>query len=199
VKSQLEKAGDLVSRIVAGDKTAESELVEQYSTGVQIMLLKKTGSQQLSEDICQEAMIVTLKKLRMGGLQKPESLPAFIQKTATYLFFDHIRKEKKHIHLGDGIISVLAPHYDNKAKIIDQQQAAALLGELLDQLSISRDREILRRFYLREEDKAVICKDMDLSSTHFARVLYRARQRIRELINERAELKSLLFRSLLDD
>ena len=199
MKLQVEMACDLVSRIMAGDAIAESELVEQYSTGVRLMLLKKTGNQSLSNDICQEALIITLKKLRVGGLNKPESLSAFIRKTAVYLSVDHFRKEKRYIHLEDGIISLQVPHYDEKAKTIDHQLAGTLLEELLDQLSVERDREILRRFYLHDEDKTTICRDLDLSSTHFDRVLYRAKQRMRVLIKQRGELKSLLFGSLLDD
>ena len=163
------------------------------------MLIKRTGNLQLSDDICQEAIIVTLKKLRAGALRKPESLPAFIQNTAANLFIGHYRKEKRYIHLENGIISLQASHSDNKAKTIDHQHASTLLEELLDQLSIERDREILRRFYLRDEDKEIICKDLGLSSAHFDRVLYRARKRMRKLIKERPELKSLLFGSLLDD
>lgn len=196
---QVEKACGLVSRILAGDAAAESEMVEQYSTGIRLMLLKRTGNHSLSKDICQEVMIVTLKKLRAGGLNKPASLSAFIRKTAVYLSIDHFRKEKRYIHLEDGIIALQAPHYDKKAKTIDHQNVGTLLEELLDQLSVERDREILRRFYLHEEDKASICRDLDLSPAHFDRVLYRAKQRMRELIKQRGELKSLLFGSLFDD
>lgn len=192
-------ARELVSRIVAGDSIAETELVERYSTGIKLMLLKRTGSQQLSNDICQDALIVTLNKLRSGGLNKPESLPAFIRKTAVYLSIEHYRKEKRYISLEDGMISLHAPHKDYKAENLDHQKAGALLEDLLDQLSVVRDREILRRFYLRDEDKVDICRELNLTSTHFDRVLYRAKQRMRELIKERSELKSLLFGSLLDD
>lgn len=73
-----------------------------------------------------------------------------------------------------------------------------LLLEVLDQLSIPRDRELLRRFYLQDEDKEAICSDLGLSAQHFDRVLYRARQRMRDLIEEQKGLRSLLFGGLLD-
>ena len=171
MKLQANTACNLVNRIVAGDPVAETELVEQYTTGMRHMLLKRTGSRQASNDICQEVMIATLKKLRAGGLHKPASLSAFIRQTAVYLSIVHFRKEKRYIHQDDGIISLHTAHYDRKAKAIDQQQAGSLLEELLDQLSVERDREILRRFYLRDEDKTVICRDLGLSPTHFDRVL----------------------------
>ncbi len=45
-----------------------------------------------------------------------------------------------------------------------------------------RDRQILYRFYIAEEDKERICADLDLSSLHFNRVLFRARQRFKDLL-----------------
>ncbi len=41
--------------------------------------------------------------------------------------------------------------------------------------------EIIKRFYLDEEDKAEICRSMGLSPLHFDRVIFRARQRLRSL------------------
>jgi RNA polymerase sigma-70 factor (ECF subfamily) len=199
VNLQVGTPNDLVSRIVAGDPVAETELFNQYATGVRLMLLKRTGSRQLSHDLCQEVMIVTIKKLRSGGLRKPASLAAFIRQTAVYLCIDHYRREKRYTRQKDGIISLQLSHNDKKAQSIDKRQVGALVEELLDQLSIERDREILRRFYLHEEDKTVICDDMGLSSAHFDRVLYRAKRRMRELIRQRKGLQALLFGSLRDD
>jgi RNA polymerase sigma-70 factor (ECF subfamily) len=73
------------------------------------------------------------------------------------------------------------------------------LTGVLRQLSISRDREILRRYYLSDDDKEVICRDLGLSPGHFDRVLYRAKQRMRELIDRQDGLKAFLFGGLLDD
>jgi RNA polymerase sigma-70 factor (ECF subfamily) len=172
------QARELVNRIEAGDGFAESELVEQFARSVKLILVKRTGSDQLANDLCQDTFVVTLKKLRAGGLKKPRSLWAFIRQTAVNISIDHYRKEKRYIHQDDGIISVL--------------EAA------LEQLPVSRDRDILRRFYLADEDKAKICSDLELSRTHFDRVLYRARQRMRILIKRQKGLKSMLCGSLFE-
>ncbi len=199
VNFQNEYSSELVSRIGTGDAAAETELVEQYATGVKLMLLKKTGCPQLSNDLCHETMIVILRKLRAGGLKDSNKLPAYIQQTAAFICIDHYRKEKKYVTGTDGIISLQLPHYDKKGKYVDRQKVAYLVEELLDQLSVERDREMLRRFYLYEEDKAGICEDLDLTPAHFDRVLFRARQRVRELLRDREELRALLFGSLFDD
>ena len=48
-----------------------------------------------------------------------------------------------------------------------------------------RDRQVLVRYYLRDEDKATLCHDLGLSDEHFNRVLHRARERFRALLGRR--------------
>ncbi len=61
-----DKAKRLALRIEEGDAVAETELVESYSTGLRLILLKRTGSPQLAENLCQDTLIIALQKLRAG-------------------------------------------------------------------------------------------------------------------------------------
>ncbi len=196
--SSVDKAQDLVHRIESGDLFAESELVERYAHGIRLILMKRTGSAQLAHDLCQDTFVVTLKKLRAGQLKNPCSLAAFIRQTAVNISIDHFRKEKRYISQNDGIISLHHTHRDHKARKIDSQAARAMLEEALDRLAVPRDREILRRFYLADEDKSEICRDLHLSSAHFDRVLYRAKKRMRELIDHQEGLKTMLYGGIVD-
>lgn len=193
-----EQVCDLVGRIEAGDGRAESELVERYARYVKLILLKRTGSVQLANDLCQDTFIVTLKKLRAGDLKKPPCLSAFIRQTAVNLSIDHFRKEKRYIFQNDESNSLHLSHRDYKARGIDRQTARVILEKVLTQLAVSRDREILRRFYLADEDKVSICTDLKLSASHFDRVLYRARKRMCELIVQQKGLKTMLFGDLFE-
>ena len=193
-----DKAKRLAIRIGQGDAVAETEPVEFYSTGLKLILLKRTGSPQLAEDLCQDTFIIALQKLRAGKVYKPEGLAGFLRQVAVNLSIEHYRKEKRYVTQEDGIISLRTPHTDKKAEMIDHGYATKVLQETLAQLSKSRDREILHRFYLLDEDKSQICRALDLSASHFDRVLYRAKQRMRQLIVERTDLKAVLFGSLFD-
>ena len=53
-----------------------------------------------------------------------------------------------------------------------------------------RDRELLVRFYLYEESKESLCRTFGLTELHFNRVIYRARDRFRELLKRRGMDKS---------
>jgi RNA polymerase sigma-70 factor (ECF subfamily) len=198
MQQAADRSRDWVTRIKDGDRASESELVLFYSRGVQILLLKRTGNPDLAKDLSQDTFVVLLRRLRAGELRNPEALSAFIRQTAINLSIEYFRHEKRYISDDGEIIALHAPHRDNKDQSIDSLNTRELLDNTLDQLAVARDREILRRFYLQEEDKERICNDLELSATHFDRVLYRAKQRMRELISSQHGLKSLLFGGLFD-
>jgi RNA polymerase sigma-70 factor (ECF subfamily) len=174
-------SGELVARILAGEKAAESELVQQYSRGVLIILNRATGDQSLSEDLSQETFQLTLEKIRGGDIREPERLSGFICSLARNLATDHYRRSQRSQQVDDPeaveMIAATAPsQLDRVLQAEKSKRVRLLLSELSD-----RDREILRRFYIEEEDKDLICADLKLSSLHFNRVLHRARERYREL------------------
>jgi len=49
-------------------------------------------------------------------------------------------------------------------------------------MPVARDRNVLVRYFLSEEDKGEICSALGLSSEHFDRVLHRARRRLKGLL-----------------
>ncbi|MDX1554660.1 MAG: sigma-70 family RNA polymerase sigma factor [Xanthomonadales bacterium] len=199
MSTPVEHVVDLVSRIEAGDRLAEAELVEQYAGGVRLILLKRTQNPQLASDLCQDTFVVVLRKLRAGDLKNRQSLAAYVRQIAINVSIDHYRKERRYAPQTDGIISRHLSHIDHKSDVIDEKTLRMGIDGALKQLAVPRDREILRRFYLADEDKQNICRDLGLTSSHFDRVLYRAKKRMRTLINQHPRLKELLIGGLLDD
>lgn len=57
-----------------------------------------------------------------------------------------------------------------------------IVRRLIGELPTDRDRQLLLRFYVAEEEKERICSDLGLDSLHFNRVLFRARHRFKELL-----------------
>lgn len=198
VPTGLERSRELVTRIVDGDRAAESELIACYARGVRLILLKRTGNPQLASDLCQDTFVVTLRKLRAGELRNPDSLAAFISQTAVNISIRHFRNEERYEYSADEIIGQQLALTDKKDEQLDGRTTRVMLDGVLKQLAVARDREILRRFYLSDDDKDEICRDLQLSPAHFDRVLYRAKQRMRELIDQQQGLKALLFGELLD-
>src|SRR6266542_2351992 len=57
--------------------------------------------------------------------------------------------------------------------------------QLISEMRSDRDRQILHRFFITEEDKGKICADLGLTSLHFNRVLSRALKRFKDLYEKK--------------
>lgn len=195
----VEDSQALVDRIAAGDRAAETELIERYERSIRMILLKRTGKPQLANDLCQDTFVIILRKLRAGELKQPKNLSGFIHRVAINLSIQHFRKEKRYVYSEGEIFGSKVAFNEQKAEKLDQLTLRDMLEDVMDQLTVKRDREVLRRFYLSDDDKQIICSALQISSAHFDRVLYRAKQRMRHLINEQKGLKAVLFGGLLDE
>jgi RNA polymerase sigma-70 factor (ECF subfamily) len=138
-------SGELVARILAGEKAAESELVERYSRGVAIILHRATGDQSLAEDLSQETFQLTLEKIRAGEVREPEKLSGFICSLARNLATDHYRRSRRSEQVDDPeAVEMIAATAPSQLDRVLQAERSKRVRQLLSELS-ERDREILRR------------------------------------------------------
>lgn len=189
--SEAEVATRLAHRIAAGEVAAEEELVERYSRGVLFLLRRRSGRPDLADDLHQETFRVVIERLRGRGLEDPSRLAAFTHRIAENLFLAHYRKTARRRTDGEQAISDVADAAPSQLEHTLRDEAATLVRQVLADLRPPRDRQILYRFYLAEEAKERICADFGLSSLHFNRVLHRARQRLRDLLERAAKRRRL--------
>ena len=183
----------LVNKIQIGDEKAEADFIEAYSSDLMSVLLAKTHDPDIASDCCQKTFLITLNKIRAGGIRKPQSIRAFLRRTASNVAITHHRTENRYKNLGHRVCQ-LPYQAENPATLeIDAKIIRCLLQKILNQLSIPRDREILQRFYLYEENKSSICLDFGIKSAHFDRVLYRAKQRVRLMLENQKNVRELLY------
>ncbi|MBI4906015.1 MAG: sigma-70 family RNA polymerase sigma factor [Acidobacteria bacterium] len=173
---------DLVSAIVSGDRSAEAELVDWFARGLAIILSRIVKDHQTVEDLRQDSFRIAIERLRSGALRDPDALPGFMAMIARNVAIEHLRQRTP------GALSATAPdptggpsQYHDLAR----KQNAAIVRKILNELPQPRDRELLYRFYIADEEKETICERFGLSALHFNRVLHRARERFRELFEKR--------------
>lgn len=186
-RPEAEIAADLVRRVQRGDPRAENELVERYSRGLLFFLRRTTHDATLSEDLHQETFRIALERLRGGGLDDPEKLSGFLLRTARNLFIGHYRKRTRRNEVQEPEEPIDPPaEGPGQLDVLLRHEQTTAVQRLIRELPTDRDRQILLRFYVGEEDKEAICADLGLSSLHFNRVLFRARQRFKDLLESRA-------------
>ena len=105
---------------------------------------------------------------------------------AENLALDYVRRMRRKVNqeeIGEAE-QIRDPQADQFAALL-QKERAAIVRQVIDELKVERDREVLFRYYIAEEDKEQICADLKLSSRQFNSVLFRALKRYRELYVKR--------------
>jgi RNA polymerase sigma-70 factor (ECF subfamily) len=181
---------DLVRRIVAGDARAESELVERFGDGLLFLLRRWTRDAATAEDLYQETLRLALEKIRGGEVREPDKLVGFLRSLAKNLSIHHYRRgavrgerERDLEEVGAGETIAQAPS-DQLTRLL-RAEKATLVRQVIAEMPMERDRQVLFRFYIGEEERERICADLALTGPELNVVLFRARQRYRRLFEER--------------
>jgi RNA polymerase sigma-70 factor, ECF subfamily len=179
---KTEGASDLVSRIQAGDRLAEAELVERYNRIVMSVIRQKVGYIVVADDIYQETFYIILEKVRRGDLREAEKLSAFVCGVARNQVIRHFQRAARHRNMAEteDAVTISHPAPDQLEQLL-QREKADIVRQILKEMTNERDIQVLFRFYLAEHDKKQICADLGLTSMQFNLVIHRARERYREL------------------
>jgi RNA polymerase sigma-70 factor (ECF subfamily) len=191
-EQEAQIAADLVARIRGGARDAEDALIRRYGPGLLYLLKRRTRDPELALDLRQDTFRIAIEKLRNASLEEPERLAAYLRGVALNLWLGQRRKDTRRATTADSeAVELVADEGAGPFDNVSREQVRRAVGVLLSELGTARDREILTRLYLDDEDKEAICTALGVDSTHFNRVLFRAKQRFRELL-VRAEQRSKL-------
>lgn len=181
----------LVQRIRSGDPRAEEELVARFGEGLTFLLRRWTRGHSDAEDLYQETFRLALEKIRRGEVRDPERLAGFLRSLARNLSIEHYRKAARRgareEDLEVSAADMAHPETGQLGQLL-RKEKVSLVRRLLEELGSERDRQVLFRFYIAEEDKESIRSDLGLTAPELNLVLFRARRRYRDLYERRAAL-----------
>lgn len=178
-------AGDLVKRIASGDPESQGELYSRYYRGLYYTLVKNGADPALAEDLVHDTILTVFENIRSNKINNPNTINTYIRNTGIFKLIAHKRKHQR--RKTENSSETIEDRADENTSIfmkISHQQSAEFVRRVLEELNVERDREILRRFYLYEQDKKLICKHMKITPDNFDRVKSRALKRLRELIEK---------------
>lgn len=82
----------MAERIRAGDRSAEEELVREYSSRVRVFAGMRTRDREAARDLAQEVMMHVLTALRRGQLRDTERVGSFVYGTARNVVNSYLRR-----------------------------------------------------------------------------------------------------------
>ena len=172
---------DLVDRIRSGETDGMAELYALFSKGIRFYLCRQLGPQELDDKV-HDTFLVVVHAIRKGELREPHRLMGFVRTIVRRQVAAHIDRmvhdRKEQLDL-DASVRIIDPS-GNPEDAVMFRQRNDLIRRVMDELC-ERDREILTRFYLREQGQAEICSEMDLTETQFRLLKSRAKARFGEL------------------
>jgi RNA polymerase sigma-70 factor, ECF subfamily len=175
------------------DPIAHLAAVYRDYPGLRALILRRVRDPEVAADILQDAAVTTLEKLRSGEIAHPERLGGYLYRVALNHLRNHHRKDRTALSSAEALDELPAPVNDPDWESVGRPQWASAARRMLEEMPVARDREVLIRFYLDDEDRETICRELGLSEEHFNRVIFRARNRFRELLEHRGFWKADLF------
>lgn len=173
----------IAAAISRGDAKAEELLFRKYYRPTLYLLERKTGDPELAQDLCQEAFCILLERLRTRPLDEPDRLVGFLHNIAVNLHIADVRKSmRRKTFTSETLAETVVDSSQNQYRLLLKDRASWAVRHVIASMSNLRDKKLLYGFYIEEKDKAEVCAELDLSLRHFDKVLFRAKQRFKELV-----------------
>lgn len=176
------------------DASSAHSLARDYP-GLIAVLTRRTGDPQLASDLLQDAIVTTLAK-QGGGALPQEIFAGYVFRTALFHLRNHHRRERGRVS-GQDIESLVAENAESPQEASQRDANQLLVRRLLEELGNARDRRVLVKFYFEEREREEICAELQISEAQFARIIHRARARMRQLMERAGYRQSDLLSALL--
>jgi len=182
---------ELVERVRSHGADGMADLYQLFSRGIRFYLCRQLGAQDLDDKV-HDTFVVVVQAIRRGELREPERLMGFVRTIVRRQVAAHIdkvvhsRRDQMDLDSGTRIVD---PRGNPEENVMFRQREE-LIRSVLGELS-TRDREILTRFYLEEQNQEQICEEMALTETQFRLLKSRAKARFGELGKKRLANRSL--------
>jgi RNA polymerase sigma-70 factor (ECF subfamily) len=179
---------ELVRRVYGKEPGADEELHALIVRCVRFRLMGALGHHDLGDDRTHDTYIDVLDAIRSGRLREPERLMGFIQTIARRKIVAFIRSASRARMTIDMKECAPLKSADSPFETHVLNEHRQVLAEAMMQLR-PLERELLRRFYVMEQDEPTIRRAMGLSATQFRLAKSRGKLKMvsiaRELLESR--------------
>ena len=160
-----------------------ASLIEQNYVGLRLLVARRCRDPQVAADLLNDAVCTTWAKWQAGKIERPEQIAGYVLQVTMNLLRNHRRAiaERPEKRADAAKLQDLPSGTEPGDETIERE-IAVQVKNVIRGMSSQRDRAILVRFYLDEEDKETICRDLGLSPLQFDKILHRARGRLRKLL-----------------
>jgi RNA polymerase sigma factor, sigma-70 family len=175
------------------DPRALSGQISRHYAGLLSLLRARLRDDDLAQEVLSQALLTAVEHYTAGRIADPTRIAGYVFHVAMNHSRNYRRKMDERVakRADPDTVETIASEANENA--LDESQIKRKVREIMAELPTQRDRVLIKRFYLDEDEKEDICRDLGLSALHFDRVAFRARQRMRALLEAKGLRRSDFF------
>ncbi|HZL56828.1 MAG TPA: sigma-70 family RNA polymerase sigma factor [Bryobacteraceae bacterium] len=163
------------------DADAENFLIAHFSRPVQLKLRARLRSPELAQDAYQETFLRIFRYFHSGKtLDNPASLPGFVHSVCHNISLEFLRQHTRQSQFPENAPEAEDPGHGPERQAVTAERRK-LVGKILSEMP-EKDRQLLRRVCLDEEDKDTVCREFQVDRGYLRVLLHRARNRFRSVM-----------------
>lgn len=173
-------AETIVSLIQAGDPRGEELLYTVFTRGLRYLAIRKLGYEE-ADEVVHDTFIALAQKIKEGALREPAALFKYARTILERMIGNRYSERRKWQR--DVDFEVVATTHADDAPTPEMALEATMKTKVMQQGLSSlrpREREILVRFYLQEQDQDRIRREMNLTDTQYRLLKSRSKQKLGE-------------------
>lgn len=175
--------GAYIDRLVSQDPATERHFSKYFGDLLALKLRGRLSSQPQIDDARQETFVRVLTALKQrGGLERPETLGAFVNAVCNNVLFEMYRSERKTVPVDDDAPDPADEDALDAESTLMRDERCSRLRRALHDLP-QREQDLLRWWFLEERDKNEICQRLGIDRAYLRVLMFRARTRLRELLD----------------
>jgi len=174
--------------LAARDPEAENFFVEYFTRPVRSKLRARLRSQDLVRDASQETFLRVFRYFQSGKtLDNPASLPGFVHTVCHNVSLEFLRSFTRHSQMPENAPETEDPTSGPEA-LAATSERSRLVTRVLEEIP-EKDRQLIRRVCLDEEDKDAVCREFNVDRAYLRVLLHRARIRFRDVMEQSNKTK----------
>ena len=168
---------EIVNLLENGEPAGMEALHGVVYRGIRAFFARKL-SEDAAEDMAHDVLLEAVSFIRRGKLKEPNALFGLVWTIARRRLITAIRRRREEGTVVDDGSEM--PVQSDSFERVHRHEQVEIAKRVLREMP-SRGREILVRYYLKEQTPEQICADMGITETQFRLMKWRAKARFAEL------------------
>jgi RNA polymerase sigma-70 factor (ECF subfamily) len=172
---------EYLDRLAAGDPPTSNHFIRYFTKILLIKLRAKMRSPSEAEDAAQETLYRVLRYVASHrGIDRPEALGAFVNSVSEHVVLEAFREGGRFQQVPESVPEPIERAFNAEVTCISDERKQLVRRQLLKLRQ--RDRVVLERVFLLEQDKDAICADLNIDRNYLRVQVHRALARFRAIL-----------------